>query len=1541
MKTSLVNVLWEDKKTNVAIYGASMRQAGVTHIEAKEFHIRELDLEISESSLENVDAIILMKQLIAQRDIFAKMLDHCRMHSTDIYDQYGKKLNIICEEAKSYEFCTREALMEQIAAHDCISFDIFDTLLTRRVMSPDDVFDLVGRKLCNEGIKIRNFKEKRIKAQEESGLTNPSMKEIYARFCKRYKLSEEVGKRCMEMELAIESSVLVPRREMAEIYQNCVKSGKNVSLITDMYIPGKQLESILKRNGIEGYSAIYVSCDKKQLKLQGLLKLYREETEGTNYLHIGDHFIHDGICAALADIDYCLVASGDKLARRAGYGYCMEQACSLEEHVMLGMVMAKIFNSPFIETKQEGKVYIYSDYNYGYAFCAPLISQYVKWLYEKVVNNEFDDILFASRDGYLIQKLYNILCEKLGNSSFPHGIYFYTSRKASVMTGINSEAYINMLIDMSQQMPPQKMMRERFGLEARDILVYDKEKYGDSIHKYVWDHKNAIFSRAESAKKNFFKYMSTLQLQIGAKYAFMDFVSSGTSQKSLARIVPFELYGLYTGWSGSEAKESVGVQALFEKGDSFFMGNYKIMETFMTSYEPSVSHFDENGKPVFSRQDRSRKELEYVSSMQQASEDYLCELLELLGDVLTEESFADTKFVDNLFSASDRAIVMDENSVLNHLRLMDDWRKRSNRIFTNCLSIPERIFMDGILGWEQDTLLEESGSKVGELLLNEGSLDLDDALYEADWDVFYQLSPMREGLLNWYSFSEGCHILELSNGYGGITGVLCRNAATVTVLEASQYRAKCISKRYADRDNLIVKVGDLGELPPEQRYDYVVVERTIDTREQVEALLDELSPFLMNTGRLLFACSNRFGMKYWCGVPDPINHKPFGSLGKAVSEKGLSRQGLILSLKQNANIEGFQLYYPFPDERLPQAIYTDEYLPKASIRDRVIPYYTDQEQQGLVCLENDISDELVENQVLPFFANTFLVECAKEKIDKKTIFAALSTDRGREHGFATVIAGNGVVHKIALFPEGIQSLELICQNQQELCRQGVPCVEQRLIRDRIEMPFVKAPALIEYLKETYAKDIRGVENIFDRLYETILNSSNHVAFENCKLLDQALTEQNAGTILEKAYIDMIPYNCFFKDGGFLFYDQEFVREGYPAKYVLFRALRYTYIYIAEAEQIIPLKHFKERYALTEVWDAFEREEARFVEDNRNYSLYASFYRWAGAKGDTGLELKENCLQEESYDIDLQAEAEGDTGLELKENCFQKKSYDIKLYKRDYKLKAVKAVQLQLLKEFDRVCRENDLSYCAAYGTLLGVIRHKGFVPWDDDLDLMMPRCDFDKLTKISHLVFNKPYFLQTAENDECFYGGYAKLRNGMTTGMEPQNQGQNCNQGIWIDILPVDDVLEDAEEKQIQRKKIQYYQNLLLKKIYPGSRRIWNVSEQEEEWYLETSRMFTKAELSEALHETCACYGSRLSDKVAVLSRIRFGTEAVEYDRADFEFLIKGQFEDMEIPIPVGYENCLKRDYGEEYMLYPGVAERVPHHRAVFDVKKSYVDYLS
>lgn len=159
--------------------------------------------------------------------------------------------------------------------------------------------------------------------------------------------------------------------------------------------------------------------------------------------------------------------------------------------------------------------------------------------------------------------------------------------------------------------------------------------------------------------------------------------------------------------------------------------------------------------------------------------------------------------------------------------------------------------------------------------------EITEELKNADWETFYQLSPMREGLLNWYPFQVEGGILEISSGYGGLTGVLIRQNAKVTVLESSEHRARCIAERYGNVDNLIVRVGTPDTLSRTEKFDYIVVERALNTAEEIQELLDRLCPLLGADGRLLFVCRNRFGMKYWCGVPDVKSGIPFVGIREA------------------------------------------------------------------------------------------------------------------------------------------------------------------------------------------------------------------------------------------------------------------------------------------------------------------------------------------------------------------------------------------------------------------------------------------------------------------------------------------------------------------------------------------------------------------------------------------------------------------------------------------------------------------------------------
>lgn len=685
MYSEISKYLQENKKRKIVIYG-SRDNTGDTFESLRDIYdiyYMQLDMEGEEYlSLEQIallqaDYIILSDPMIFMQKSFQRLLSFCNRLNLPLIDAKGRRIDLICNGAAEYVYLSKEKIFHAIETHTHISFDIFDTLLIRKILFPEDIWKLVEERAQRNGLTIIDFASKRAVAQEEMGLSNPDIDAIYDNLRKKYQVQKEEADLYKQLEIRTEHEMLIVRQDMVDLFHKCLESGKRVYLISDMYLPESIIREILEENGITGYDAIYISCDRKSLKLQGLFELVKEQQGPGDFLHIGDHVIYDGVCAALAGMDYCLIPSPLTMARGTWLAGAIDNAVSISERLLMGAIIAKVLNSPFKAGWNENKLVIDTEYEYGYTFCAALIIKFILWMTSVLKRGKYEKILFASRDGYVLKKMYEMICDSDDYRCLPGGIYFYTSRKAAVMTNINNEAYINMIIDISRDMRPESIMRERFGLRQEEIKEYDENVYGDSVHKYVWEHADRIFKRAEEAKNNYFCYMGKVGLEIGRRYAFIDFVSSGTTQKSLMRIVPFDLEGVYMGWNGTENKEEVNVNAMFDGGTSYFMRHYKMVETFMSSQEPSLTCFDDTGNPVFSKQERNRKELAYLDSMQTACTDLLRELLAIQN---WEEINIREEFADWLFEAEGCAEIAAADSVLHELTLMDDWKQEKSLV---------------------------------------------------------------------------------------------------------------------------------------------------------------------------------------------------------------------------------------------------------------------------------------------------------------------------------------------------------------------------------------------------------------------------------------------------------------------------------------------------------------------------------------------------------------------------------------------------------------------------------------------------------------------------------------------------------------------------------------------------------------------------------------------------------------------------------------------------------------------------------------------
>lgn len=143
-------------------------------------------------------------------------------------------------------------------------------------------------------------------------------------------------------------------------------------------------------------------------------------------------------------------------------------------------------------------------------------------------------------------------------------------------------------------------------------------------------------------------------------------------------------------------------------------------------------------------------------------------------------------------------------------------------------------------------------------------------------------------------------------------------------------------------------------------------------------------------------------------------------------------------------------------------------------------------------------------------------------------------------------------------------------------------------------------------------------------------------------------------------------------------------------------------------------------------------------------------------------------------------------IQLPEGFLQEEERDG--YVVSAQMKELWAVQLDLLNELDRVCKKHNLKYVLDFGTLLGAIRHKGYIPWDDDVDVSMLREDYDKLMEVAPQEFKEPYFMQTFDTDKGCDESVAKLRRSDTTCLLTHNvrHAVKYNQGIFLDIFVFD-----------------------------------------------------------------------------------------------------------------------------------------------------------
>ena len=268
------------------------------------------------------------------------------------------------------------------------------------------------------------------------------------------------------------------------------------------------------------------------------------------------------------------------------------------------------------------------------------------------------------------------------------------------------------------------------------------------------------------------------------------------------------------------------------------------------------------------------------------------------------------------------------------------------------------------------------------------------------------------------------------------------------------------------------------------------------------------------------------------------------------------------------------------------------------------------------------------------------------------------------------------------------------------------------------------------------------------------------------------------------------------------------------------------------------------------------------------------------------------------------------------------------------ISSVKKVELDLLAELVSVCSRNGLKVYPVYGSLLGAVRNGGFIDGDDDIDVALMRPDYDRLMSLGDQ-FSGRYFLQTFENDDCFYGGYAKLRNTETTAVNPQDWWTSCCEGIGIDIFPIDRVHSSEKRERHKLRKIRFYQRMMYAYSYGYFREFRDMPLLKWKAYKYLGKIISRKDIISRLNKVIREGDS--SGKLAIYTHYGNGSlKAVEYfDRDDFRESFHSSYDGIGIEIPSGWASILKSLYGEEYCNPPCFNEFKVRH-GFYDTKTPY-----
>ncbi len=256
------------------------------------------------------------------------------------------------------------------------------------------------------------------------------------------------------------------------------------------------------------------------------------------------------------------------------------------------------------------------------------------------------------------------------------------------------------------------------------------------------------------------------------------------------------------------------------------------------------------------------------------------------------------------------------------------------------------------------------------------------------WPILYHFAKIRENIISWYPFEPNSSLLEIGSGCGAITGGLAQKAQKVTCVELSKRRSHISAWRHKNKSNIEIKVGNFQDIEKNNlgKFDYItligVFEYSayyVEGKNPFITMLQMVQKHLIPGGHVLIAIENRLGLKYWAGCREDHNGKLFSGLKGYPSPEDKVYTFSKPEIEKMLHASGFKnisFYYPYPDYKLPDILFSDDHLPQPG--ELYVDLRNYDQPRLFLFEESEVFNTLIKDGLFPLFSNSYFIDATME-----------------------------------------------------------------------------------------------------------------------------------------------------------------------------------------------------------------------------------------------------------------------------------------------------------------------------------------------------------------------------------------------------------------------------------------------------------------------------------------------------------------------------------------------------------------------------------